>query len=222
MENNTSPVKSKKPMALTIGVLALIALVVIVIAGSKSERNKSIESTTQDSKTEMTIEAPVDEAMMKADNSAVPTKTIMNQPEAMMKPGQPKESTMSNSNSESMMKQEESSVMENGQQAMMKQPGEYLVYSQSTFESNQNNKRVLFFHASWCPSCKASNTDFMNNASDIPSGVVVLKTDYDMEKELKKKYGITYQHTFVHVDAKGNEIVKWNGGGVKELADRVR
>ncbi len=38
-----------------------------------------------------------------------------------------------------------------------------------------------------------------------------VKTDYDTERELKKKYGVTYQHTFVQVDAQGNQIKKWGG-----------
>lgn len=51
----------------------------------------------------------------------------------------------------------------------------------------------------------------------IPAGVVVFKTDYDSSTDLKKKYAITYQHTFVLVDPNGNEIKKWNGGGVAEI-----
>ncbi len=30
--------------------------------------------------------------------------------------------------------------------------------------------------------------------------------------DLKKKYGVTYQHTLVQVDAAGNTIKKWSGG----------
>jgi thioredoxin 1 len=56
----------------------------------------------------------------------------------------------------------------------------------------------------------------------LPADVVVFKTDYDTEKELKKKYGITYQHTFVLVDNEGNSIKKWNGGGVKELIEELK
>jgi hypothetical protein len=43
--------------------------------------------------------------------------------------------------------------------------------------------------------------------------VTILKTDYDKETELKKKYGVTYQHTLVQVDKSGNMIKKWSGGG---------
>jgi hypothetical protein len=35
--------------------------------------------------------------------------------------------------------------------------------------------------------------------------------DYDNSDELKKKYGVTYQHTLVQVDKDGNLIKKWSG-----------
>jgi hypothetical protein len=35
---------------------------------------------------------------------------------------------------------------------------------------------------------------------------MVFKTDYDTQKELKTKYKITYQHTFVLVDEAGDAI----------------
>jgi hypothetical protein len=41
--------------------------------------------------------------------------------------------------------------------------------------------------------------------------VSILKVDYDKETELKKKYGVTYQHTLVQVDKDGNLIKKWSG-----------
>ena len=90
------------------------------------------------------------------------------------------------------------------------------------YEDNSDKKRVLFFHANWCPTCKAADADFNSNLSEIPGGVVVIKTDYDNEDELKEKYGITYQHTFVQVDENGDEVTKWNGGGTAELIANVK
>lgn len=93
----------------------------------------------------------------------------------------------------------------------------YIDYSPEAYANAEGKKRVLFFHAKWCPTCKAANIEFMNNLNSIPEDVVVLKTDYDTESALKSQYGITYQHTFVYVDAQGNEIKKWNGGGITDL-----
>lgn len=97
----------------------------------------------------------------------------------------------------------------------------YVDYSEKTFESNADKRRVLFFHAKWCPTCKVADSDITQNLSKIPSDVVVYKTDYDTENQLKSKYGITYQHTFVLVDSQGNEILKWNGGGINEILSKL-
>lgn len=97
----------------------------------------------------------------------------------------------------------------------------YVPYSEAAYTAAADKKRVIFFHASWCPTCKVANEDFEKNAAKISGDIVVFKTDYDTQKALKEKYGITYQHTFVQVDEQGNELTKWNGGGVEELLSKV-
>ncbi len=97
----------------------------------------------------------------------------------------------------------------------------YIDYSQELYEASKNKRRVLFFFANWCPTCQAANADFNNNLSQLPSDVVLLKTNYDTESVLKEKYTITYQHTFVQVDEQGNEIKKWNGGASQELVQNI-
>jgi thiol-disulfide isomerase/thioredoxin len=103
-----------------------------------------------------------------------------------------------------------------------KTPGQYMDYSSSAYAEKVGMKRVIFFHATWCPTCKVANQAFTDRTDDIPEDVVIFKTDYDSEKELKAKYGITYQHTYVQVDENGNEITKWNGGDIDELIRKVR
>ncbi len=98
----------------------------------------------------------------------------------------------------------------------------YVDYTPEAFAAVSGRRRVYFFHASWCPTCKAANTMLMENQSAIPEDVVVFKTDYDTNDELKKKYNVTYQHTFVQVDDQGNEVTKWNGGDVNQLIRNIR
>lgn len=98
----------------------------------------------------------------------------------------------------------------------------YIDYSTQSYDSNSGKRRVLFFHAKWCPTCKTANTEFEANVKKIPEDVVLLKTDYDTFTDLKKKYAITYQHTFVQVDEQGNEVTKWNGGGIDELLANIK
>ncbi len=112
---------------------------------------------------------------------------------------------------------EEKAAMEGG--AMMKKDGEtmmskgsYELYDASKLAMAETGKVVLFFKASWCPTCKAVDSDIKANLGSIPKGVTILEVDYDKSVELKQKYGVTTQHTFVQVDAKGNLITKWSGG----------
>jgi len=72
---------------------------------------------------------------------------------------------------------------------------------------------VLFFHASWCPSCRAAEADFRAHMDQIPENVTILMVDYDTETDLKAKYGIVLQDTFVQINALGKAVAKWNSGG---------
>jgi len=107
-----------------------------------------------------------------------------------------------------MMEKDETSMMDKGD-AMMK--GSYEAYSSEKIARAETGDVVLFFHASWCPSCRSLNSDIEGNRGTISEGVTILKVDYDKETELKKKYGVTYQHTLVQVDKDGNLIKKWSG-----------
>ncbi len=103
------------------------------------------------------------------------------------------------------------------EEAMVK-TGMYSDYSADKLSATDKN--VLFFHASWCPACVWANKNFMN--SEIPENVNLLKVDYDNSTDLKEKYGVTMQHTFVLVDNKWEMIKKWSGSNdVKDLEMRV-
>ncbi len=80
----------------------------------------------------------------------------------------------------------------------------------------KSDKVIIDFAADWCPSCRALEKNITANATKIPEGVTILKADFDKEEELKKKYGVTQQHTFVQVDSEGAEIAKWSGGNTLE------
>lgn len=70
---------------------------------------------------------------------------------------------------------------------------------------------VLFFNASWCPTCQNTVKSLDAAKADFPSGLTVVSVDYDTATDLKKQYGVTTQHTFVQVDSSGNAINKWSG-----------
>lgn len=104
----------------------------------------------------------------------------------------------------------------------------YVEYSKNAYDQVAGKRRVLYFYASWCPICRPADADFKANMSKIPEDVVVLRVNYNdpetdsQEKDLAKTYGITYQHTFVQVDASGNQVTKWNGGQLNELLAKIK
>ncbi|MBM6403004.1 thioredoxin family protein [Phycicoccus sp. CSK15P-2] len=85
----------------------------------------------------------------------------------------------------------------------------------------EDTKVVLFFHADWCPSCRATEAAIAEKG--VPAGLTVVEVDYDSETDLRKQYGITQQHTFVQVDGSGAELGKWSGSadGAAILAETV-
>ncbi len=110
---------------------------------------------------------------------------------------------------EKEMMKEDSAMMDDGEKMM--KAGSYDAYAPEKLALAETGDVVLFFHASWCPSCRGLNADIEGNLSAIPSDVTILKVDYDTETELKKKYGVTTQHTLVQVAADGTLIKKWSG-----------
>ncbi len=73
----------------------------------------------------------------------------------------------------------------------------------------QDGTVVLFFHADWCPSCRATDAALVEDG--VPDGLTVVQVDFDTETALRQKHGIVQQHTFVHVDADGTALATWSG-----------
>jgi thiol-disulfide isomerase/thioredoxin len=108
-------------------------------------------------------------------------------------------------------------------QAQLLQP--YQVYSPEALQAAQetDNKIVLFFHATWCPSCRALDSEITSNLAEIPENLTIFKVNYDAETALKQQYGVTTQHTLVQIDSTGNEVTKWSGGSrIKQLLNQVQ
>lgn len=80
-------------------------------------------------------------------------------------------------------------------------PGAYVEYSEAAL-ADAEGQRVLFFHASWCPTCHALEDDI--EAQGVPDGITILKVDYDSNQDLRQKYGVVQQSTVVSVDESGD------------------
>ena len=76
---------------------------------------------------------------------------------------------------------------------------------------------VVFFYAAWCPDCRAAVTEFNARWNEVNPKLTLVIADYDKETALKARYGVTYQDTFVLLDASGKAVETWNGGGVDSL-----
>src|SRR5690606_37693153 len=61
----------------------------------------------------------------------------------------------------------------------------YIDYDASKLSDEDN---VIFFAASWCPTCRALDEGIKSDLSSIPADLTILKADYDKETDLKKKY----------------------------------
>lgn len=106
---------------------------------------------------------------------------------------------------------EDNKMMKDDSTMMKKEVSGYTTYNASAVSDAlaAGKKVVLFFHAPWCPTCKAADTNFMKETA--LSDTVVFKTDYDSNTDLRKKYGVTSQHTFVSLNADGTLKKKMSG-----------
>ncbi|HCH34400.1 MAG: thioredoxin [Candidatus Saccharibacteria bacterium GW2011_GWC2_48_9] len=80
-------------------------------------------------------------------------------------------------------------------------PATYVSYSEQAFAADKGN-RILFFHAPWCPQCRQLDTEISANIASIDNATIY-KVDYDSSIELRKKYGVTQQTTFVQTNTDG-------------------
>lgn len=118
---------------------------------------------------------------------------------------------MSDETSEPMAESEPMDEESMDEESMTEEPtaedsmtaGAYVDYTDGAIEATPGDK-ALFFHASWCPQCRALDEDL--RASGAPDGLTVFKVDYDSRTDLRQKYGVTLQTTVVFVDDAGEAI----------------
>jgi len=89
--------------------------------------------------------------------------------------------------------------------------GRYIDYNSSVVAASGYNETILFFHANWCPECRAFEQAITEGS--IADGVQIVKVDYDNSDDLRQKYGVTIQTTFVKVTSSGDRVSSWVGNG---------
>jgi thiol-disulfide isomerase/thioredoxin len=147
-----------------------------------------------------------DDVMIKVDGSA------MIKSEGMMKSdGAMKDDDVMKSSSSLM--QQETTVLSS--EAMMKK-GMYKAYSDGVVGNGAIS--VLFFHAGWCPVCKREDGKLTGwYEANAEKFLTTYKVNYDTSGELKNRYNVTYQHTFVKIDGQGNILEKIQGPSEEQL-----
>lgn len=81
----------------------------------------------------------------------------------------------------------------------------------------QQGTTVVFFFATWCPNCIMTLTELSQNWDKIDPSLTLVVADYDVERDLKAAFGVTYQDTFVLLDEAGKAKTLWNAGGIEGL-----
>lgn len=104
-------------------------------------------------------------------------------------------------------------------------PGDGAYVTRAEYEADpaayEGTKVVYFFHATWCSSCRATEKAIAETG--VPAGLTLVKADYDSDTELRQRYGVTTQHTFVQVGPDGERLGIWSGSpdGAAILAETV-
>lgn len=187
-----------------IGVLALV-----VILGGAYMITRSTESDQMMEQKEPAMEQKGEAMEVKKDAMMEKKDEVMEKADTMM---EKKDEVM-----------EKGDAMMEKKDAMMMKGGQYIAYDASKIAFAKDGKVVLFFNASWCPQCKAIDADIKASLSDIPADTLILNVDYDSNKDLRTKYGVTTQHTFVQVDENGNSKGLWVGGNtLEEVTKRLK
>ena len=194
----------------------IVAVVVIVGAGIYVSQQKTHDAAMMAEKAAQEAQAAIDtekmhkeEAMQKEAAMAEEAKAAMMKKDEAMTPhdGVVKD--------DSMMKKDGAITGDKkamAQDGSMMHAGTYEAYSAEKIAMKAaTGKVVLFFRAGWCPTCRTADADIKAHLSSIPANLTILDVDYDASTDLKTKYGVTYQHTFVEVDAKGGLVKKWSG-----------
>jgi thiol-disulfide isomerase/thioredoxin len=192
---------------------------------------------------DMFTQSDTKETMMEENGSMEQNNDSMMQKEDTMEKMEADDSMMMKDDSHSSMEkdsmmeeewtEEEMAAMEDDHMAMegdvmvktdtmMSSPGEYVDFSESVWNGLYKKEPfVLFFHASWCPSCKQTDSEINADPSKIPTGTTIVKVNYDTSADLKKEYGVTYQHTYVYFDAQGNMVKKTAGDNFAKIIETL-
>lgn len=109
---------------------------------------------------------------------------------------------------------------EGGAQAAQGERHMYAAYSEGVIGNGEG--AILFFAASWCPICNKHDKALQSWYASNEFPISTYRVDFDAALELKKRYGVVQQHTFVRIDAEGNAVKTVSGPTDEMLLDLIR
>ncbi len=183
--------------------IAMVLGLVVLLGGGYFVAQKSGVLSGDTMQKESTIGGAIEDAMAAKD--------------AMMKKNEATEAAMMQKDEgmtagDAMMKDEtmmqKDDTMMKGEEGAMMKSGSYETYSPEKMAAAKG-RVLLYFHADWCPICRGIEADIKANLGKIPGDVTILKVNYDAATDLRQKYGVTYQHTFVQINSDGSLVKKW-------------
>jgi thiol-disulfide isomerase/thioredoxin len=184
----------------------------------KSMTPAEMEKMMKDEAMEISKMTPEEKAVFDKMTPAQKEAVVMQKDKMMMQDGVPGDGIMKK-NEDPNRPVAQVATTTNAQAVTSTTKTGYIPYSAESITANGDGTNVIFFHAPWCPTCKAGEADINTNLSAIPAKFNILKTDFDTSTALRQKYGVTSQSTFVKVDKDGNKLSI--GNGFTKLADIV-
>jgi thiol-disulfide isomerase/thioredoxin len=80
------------------------------------------------------------------------------------------------------------------------------VYTDNQAALQEAGPKVVYFHADWCPTCRALEERVQSTLGQFPDGTKIVKVDYDAETALKNQYGVKVQTSLVVLNAEGEQV----------------
>ena len=81
----------------------------------------------------------------------------------------------------------------------MKMARDFAPFTKAAFKAAADSGKMtlVFFHAPWCPVCKAQEPKVLAHLNGDAKDVVALKVDYDTNMELRKEMNVVKQSTLI-------------------------
>lgn len=96
----------------------------------------------------------------------------------------------------------------------------YIDYDENLIK-NFDWRIILEFYANWCSTCKSFDKSLEDY--DLPENILILKIDFDNSEELRKKYAVLTQSTFVEINNREEVLNRFIGIiNIEDLVEKLK